>query len=71
MTTAKTTTRQNSSIDIWTTVDVSRLDQDVHIIPLNSLFQRFHTDQLVLCVMLEYNMAAIKSHRSSHQGTFG
>jgi len=44
-TTANTTTRQNSSIDLWATVDTSRLDQDVHVIPLDSLFQRFHTNQ--------------------------
>ena len=44
-TTANTTIRQNSNIDLWAAVDASRLDQDVHVIPLDSLFQRFHTDQ--------------------------
>lgn len=38
------TTRQDSAVDLWTTVDRSRLDQDVHIIPLQDLYQRFQTD---------------------------
>ncbi|CAF1313293.1 unnamed protein product, partial [Adineta ricciae] len=37
--------RQDSSVDLWATVDKSRLDQDAHIIPLDDLYQRFHTDQ--------------------------
>ena len=37
--------RQDSTIDLWATVDRSRLDQDVHIIPLEDLYKRFHTDQ--------------------------
>ncbi len=36
--------RQDSSVDLWATVDRSRLEQDVHIIPLAELFNRFHTD---------------------------
>ncbi|CAF0854279.1 unnamed protein product [Adineta ricciae] len=36
--------RQDSAIDLWATVDKSRLDQDVHIIPLEDVFKRFHTD---------------------------
>jgi len=36
--------RQDSVVDLWNVVDRSRLEQDVHIIPLNDLFQRFHTD---------------------------
>jgi len=36
--------RQDSSVDLWATVDRSRLDQDVHIIPLQEVFNRFHTD---------------------------
>jgi sodium/potassium-transporting ATPase subunit alpha len=39
-------TNEDGKIDgLWATVDASRLDQDVHVIPLDSLFQRFHTDQ--------------------------
>jgi sodium/potassium-transporting ATPase subunit alpha len=37
-------TRQDSSIDLWVTIDRSHLEQDVHIIPLEDLYQRFHTD---------------------------
>ena len=37
--------RQDSSVDLWATVDKSRLDQDAHIIPLDDLYTRFHTDQ--------------------------
>ena len=36
--------RQDSSVDLWATIDRSRLEQDVHIIPLEDLYQRFHTD---------------------------
>lgn len=36
--------RQDSSVDLWATVDKSRLEQDVHIIPLADLLQRFHTE---------------------------
>jgi sodium/potassium-transporting ATPase subunit alpha len=36
--------RQDSAIDLWATVDHSRLDQDVHIIPLDELYNRFHTE---------------------------
>ena len=36
--------RQDSAIDLWNVVDRSRLEQDVHIIPLNDLYQRFRTD---------------------------
>jgi sodium/potassium-transporting ATPase subunit alpha len=36
--------RQDSSIDLWATVDRSRLEKDVHIIPIQELFNRFHTD---------------------------
>ncbi|CAF3440849.1 unnamed protein product [Rotaria socialis] len=35
--------RQSSIVDLWATVDRSRLEQDVHIIPLDELYQRFHT----------------------------
>lgn len=38
-------TQQNSSINVWATVDAWWLDLDVHVILLDSLFQRFHTDQ--------------------------
>jgi sodium/potassium-transporting ATPase subunit alpha len=37
-------TRLDSTVDLWATVDKSRLEQDVHIIPLAELFNRFHTD---------------------------
>jgi sodium/potassium-transporting ATPase subunit alpha len=43
--TGNTTRRQKAIIDLWTTANVSGLDQDVHVIPLDSLFQRFHTNQ--------------------------
>jgi sodium/potassium-transporting ATPase subunit alpha len=36
--------RQDSSVDLWATVDRSRLEQDVHIIPLEELYNRFHTN---------------------------
>ncbi|CAF3787505.1 unnamed protein product, partial [Rotaria magnacalcarata] len=36
--------RQSSIVDLWATVDRSRLEQDVHIIPLDELYQRFHTN---------------------------
>ncbi|CAF3355217.1 unnamed protein product [Rotaria sp. Silwood2] len=36
--------RQSSIIDLWATVDRSRLEQDVHIIPLDDLYKRFHTN---------------------------
>jgi len=36
--------RQDSSVDLWATIDRSRLEQDVHIIPIQELFNRFHTD---------------------------
>ena len=35
---------KDSSIDLWETVDRSRLEKDVHLIPLDDLFLRFHTD---------------------------
>jgi sodium/potassium-transporting ATPase subunit alpha len=38
------TSRKNSTIDLWATVGGSGLDQEVHIIPLNDLFKRFHTN---------------------------
>ena len=46
-TTFKPPTRQSrldSTVDLWATVDRSRLEQDVHIIPLEELYNRFHTD---------------------------
>lgn len=36
--------RQDSSVDLWATVDRSRLEQDVHIIPFEELFNRFRTN---------------------------
>jgi sodium/potassium-transporting ATPase subunit alpha len=36
--------RQDSAVDLWATVDHSRLEQDVHIVPINELFNRFHTE---------------------------
>jgi sodium/potassium-transporting ATPase subunit alpha len=36
--------RLDSTVDLWATVDKSRLEQDVHIIPLQEVFNRFHTD---------------------------
>ncbi|CAF1191376.1 unnamed protein product [Adineta steineri] len=36
--------RQDSIIDLWATVDKSRLEQDIHIVPLDQVFTRFHTD---------------------------
>jgi sodium/potassium-transporting ATPase subunit alpha len=43
----QTTIRQDSAVDLWATVDKSRLEQDVHIIPLAELFNRFHTNPRV------------------------
>jgi sodium/potassium-transporting ATPase subunit alpha len=43
----QTSSRQDSTVDLWATVDKSRLDQDVHIIPLDELFNRFHTNPRV------------------------
>ena len=37
--------RQDSAVDLWNVVDRTRLEQDVHIIPLADLFERFHSDQ--------------------------
>ena len=39
--------RRDSTVDLWATVDQSRLEPDVHIIPLEDLFKRFHTDPRV------------------------
>ncbi|CAF0791108.1 unnamed protein product [Adineta steineri] len=36
--------RNDSTVDLWATVDRSRLEQDVHIIPLQELYNRYHTD---------------------------
>lgn len=33
-----------SSVDLWAVVDKTSLDEDVHIIPLEHLCQRFHSD---------------------------
>ncbi|CAF4096352.1 unnamed protein product [Adineta steineri] len=48
LTTAPTTKsshiRNDSTVDLWATVDRSRLEQDVHIIPLQELYNRYHTD---------------------------
>lgn len=35
--------QQNSTINLWATIDRSSADQDVHRISLNELYQRFHT----------------------------
>ena len=35
---------KDSPIDLWETVDKSRLEKDVHLIPLDELFRRFPTD---------------------------
>lgn len=35
---------KDSSIDLWETVDHTRLEQDIHMIPLEDLFRRFHTN---------------------------
>ncbi|CAF1437995.1 unnamed protein product [Rotaria magnacalcarata] len=40
----RTNERHDSIVDLWATVDRSRLEQDVHIIPLDDLYQRFHTN---------------------------
>ncbi|CAF4907246.1 unnamed protein product [Rotaria sp. Silwood1] len=40
----KTGERHDSIVDLWATVDRSCLEQDVHIIPLDDLYQRFHTN---------------------------
>ncbi|CAF1116392.1 unnamed protein product [Adineta steineri] len=38
-------TRKHSNINLWVNTDMSRLDQDVHVIPMESVFQRFHSNQ--------------------------
>lgn len=43
-TSKESNTRRYSTVDLWAGVSESRLDQDVHIIPLDNLFRRFHTD---------------------------
>lgn len=35
---------RESIVDLWDIVDRSRLEQDVHMIPLDDLYQRFHTN---------------------------
>ncbi|CAF1515516.1 unnamed protein product, partial [Adineta steineri] len=37
--------RKHSNINLWVNTDMSRLDQDVHVIPMESVFQRFHSNQ--------------------------
>ncbi|CAF1038731.1 unnamed protein product [Didymodactylos carnosus] len=36
--------RKDSTVDLFANIDKSTLDNDVHIIPLNDLYSRFHTD---------------------------
>ncbi|CAF0772355.1 unnamed protein product [Adineta steineri] len=40
-----TSERKDSTVDLWATIDRSNLEQDVHIIPVDDLYQRFHTNQ--------------------------
>jgi sodium/potassium-transporting ATPase subunit alpha len=40
----RSATRKDSSVDLWTTVDKTRLEQDVHIIPIQEVYNRFHTN---------------------------
>lgn len=40
----KRSENHTSMVDLWATVDKSRLEQDIHIIPLDDLYQRFHTN---------------------------
>lgn len=35
---------KDSSIDLWETVDKSQLEQNLHLIPLDELFHRFHSN---------------------------
>lgn len=42
--TQTTTVRQDSNIDLWANTDLSRLEQDVHIIPIEEVYNRFHTN---------------------------
>jgi sodium/potassium-transporting ATPase subunit alpha len=44
-TTANPIIEQKVNVDLWATLNTSRRDQDVHMIPLDSLFERFHTNQ--------------------------
>jgi sodium/potassium-transporting ATPase subunit alpha len=36
--------RRNSTVDLWSSVDRSHLEEDVHLVPLDDLYQRFHTN---------------------------
>jgi len=36
--------REDSNIDLWETADKSHLQQDVHIVPIEDVFRRYHTD---------------------------
>ncbi len=38
------TSRRSSTIDLWVAVGGTGLEQDVHMIPLDDLFKRFHTN---------------------------
>lgn len=37
--------RRHSNIDLWINTDMSRPDQDVHTVPIDTVFQRFHSNQ--------------------------
>ena len=51
--------RQDSAIDLWTTVDKFRLDQDVHIIPLEDVFILIHEQvyRMILYLKFVFSMA--------------
>ncbi|UJR34810.1 hypothetical protein I4U23_027591 [Adineta vaga] len=36
---------EHANIDLWANTDMSRFDQDIHIISLENVFQRFHSNQ--------------------------
>ncbi|CAF1597587.1 unnamed protein product, partial [Adineta ricciae] len=37
--------RRHSNIDLWINTDMSRPDQDVHTVPIDTVFRRFHSNQ--------------------------
>ncbi|CAF1250241.1 unnamed protein product [Didymodactylos carnosus] len=42
----KNNIRQDSTIDLFANIDKSKLDNDVHLISLDELYERFHTDPI-------------------------
>jgi sodium/potassium-transporting ATPase subunit alpha len=49
--------RQDPSIDLWTNIERSSIDEDVHMISMDELFTRFHTDRCIGLSMQSINDA--------------